>query len=152
MQCVPGKAWERVLKRWRTARSVLFFSLCVLLVSIGVAADEVPRPAVVLQLNGDIVDPDVIDFESLPTLSGVHAVVCEPTHELKFQLHDYLIHHDGKYWCNVQSWSGGGRHADSVRQLRDERRWSEVESAETGDAAPGGAIRLHRSRLLAPRR
>jgi hypothetical protein len=71
----------------------------VLPISVGFAAGDAPQAAVVLRLNGVVTDPKTLDFESLPRLSGEHAVVCEPTDELKFQLHDYLIHHNGKYWC-----------------------------------------------------
>jgi hypothetical protein len=62
-------------------------------------AEEPVEPAVVLKLNGTLTDPASIDYDALPKLSGEHAVVCPVTDELKFQLHDYLIHHDGKYWC-----------------------------------------------------
>jgi len=71
----------------------------VLLVCVDLAADDAPKSAVVLKLNGAVTNPEALDFQALPKLSGTHAVVCEPTDELKFQLHDYLIHHDGKYWC-----------------------------------------------------
>jgi hypothetical protein len=60
------------------------------------AADS---PAVVLNLQGKITDSAQIDYEALPQLAGEHAVVCAPTEALKFQLHNYLLHHDGKYWC-----------------------------------------------------
>ncbi len=63
------------------------------------AADEPTEPAVVLKLNGSVTDPNALDYDALPRLKGQHAVVCAATDELKFQLHDYLIHHDGKYWC-----------------------------------------------------
>lgn len=56
-------------------------------------------PAVVLSLQGAATDPDKIDYDALPKLAGTHAVVCPTTEELKFQLHNYLAHYDGKYWC-----------------------------------------------------
>lgn len=62
-------------------------------------ADEPTEPAVVLKLNGAVTVPNTLDYDALPRLKGQHAVVCPATDELKFQLHDYLIHHDGKYWC-----------------------------------------------------
>ncbi len=79
-------------------------SLCFMVLSVlsfvAVARTEEPvEPAIVLKLNGTLTDPAAIDFEALPKLTGEHAVVCPVTDELKFQLHDYLIHHDGKYWC-----------------------------------------------------
>lgn len=70
------------------------------LMMVGFAdGQESSEPAVVLKLNGAVTDPTTIDFEALPRIEGQHAVVCPVTDELKFQLHDYLIHHDGKYWC-----------------------------------------------------
>jgi hypothetical protein len=57
------------------------------------------QEAVVLKLNGVATDPAAIDFEALPKIAGEHAVVCESTEALKFQLHNYLAHYDGKYWC-----------------------------------------------------
>jgi hypothetical protein len=74
------------------------FSL-VSVVAVVAVAEEPVEPAVVLKLNGTLTDPAAIDFDALPKLAGEHAVVCPVTDELKFQLHDYLIHHDGKYWC-----------------------------------------------------
>ena len=72
---------------------------CILLcAAAGVAAEPV-APAIVLKLNGTATDPSTIDYESLPKIAGQHAVVCPATAGLAFQLHNYLIHHDGKYWC-----------------------------------------------------
>ena len=67
--------------------------------SMQVSASDAPTPAVVLKLDGAVTDPAQLDFTKLPQLSGEHAVVCAPTEALKFQLHNYLIHHDGRYWC-----------------------------------------------------
>lgn len=69
--------------------------LCLCSASLAAPAE----PAVVLKLNGAVTDPAAIDYAALPILRGEHAVVCPATDELKFQLHNYLIHHDGKYWC-----------------------------------------------------
>lgn len=78
----------------------LCLALAVVLVPLCIAfAQEPTEPAIVLRLNGTLTDPEAIDYEALPKLTGEHAVVCEATDALKFQLHDYLIHHDGKYWC-----------------------------------------------------
>jgi len=63
-----------------------------------VAAEPV-EPAIVLKLHGAITDPTAIDYRALPDIEGQHSVVCPATAALKFQLHNYLIHHDGKYWC-----------------------------------------------------
>ena len=79
-------------------RSAVILSTIVLLLgSRCIAAED--GPSIVLKLDGAITDPAAIDFEALPRIGGQHAVVCPMTDALKFQLHNYLIHHDGKYWC-----------------------------------------------------
>lgn len=72
-------------------------SLVVLWFLVAAASGEELAP--LLQLDGQATDFTKLDYEALPRLTGTHAVVCEPTPDLKFQLHNYLIHHDGKYWC-----------------------------------------------------
>jgi hypothetical protein len=57
-----------------------------------------------LNLPGSGEDETKIDYAQLPVLKGVHAVVCAPDPEWKFQLHNYLLHHEGKFWC---MWSHG---------------------------------------------
>ena len=57
-----------------------------------------------LNLPGMGGDPDKIDYAALPVLKGTHAVVCPFDETWKFQLHNYLLHHDGKFWC---MWSAG---------------------------------------------
>lgn len=80
-------------------KSTSFILFSALLLVSSAPAQESVEPAVVLKLNGALTDPTNIDYEALPKLVGEHAVVCPATEQLKFQLHDYLIHHDGKYWC-----------------------------------------------------
>src|SRR5215210_3164317 len=57
-----------------------------------------------LSLPGSGEDPERIVYANLPVLKGTHAVVCPLDEQWKFQLHNYLLHHDGKYWC---MWSHG---------------------------------------------
>ena len=57
-----------------------------------------------LRLPGTGDDPGQIDFARLPVLHGEHAVVCPFDEQWKLQLHNYLLHHDGKFWC---MWSHG---------------------------------------------
>ncbi len=57
-----------------------------------------------LNLPGTDGDPAKIDFAKLPLLKGTHAVVCPYEEAWKFQLHNYLLHHEGKFWC---MWSAG---------------------------------------------
>jgi hypothetical protein len=62
-----------------------------------------PLPAM-LNLPDTGEDESKIEYNTLPLLSGTHAVVCAPDPQWKFQLHNYLLHHDGKFWC---MWSHG---------------------------------------------
>lgn len=64
------------------------------------AADMPPM----LDLPGTGGDPDKIDYAAMPVLKGAHAIVCPYDETWKFQLHNYLLHHDGKFWC---MWSAG---------------------------------------------
>lgn len=74
-----------------------------LLVNAPLVADESPaKPLLVLPTSGD--DETKIDYAKLPVLPGTHAVICPGEATLKFQLHNYLIHHGGKFWC---LWSQG---------------------------------------------
>ncbi|MDX1947533.1 MAG: exo-alpha-sialidase [Pirellulaceae bacterium] len=73
--------------------------LLILTVVADAQSEEPPTPEIVLNLRGMLTDPAAIDYEGLPRLIGQHAVVCPKTDDLKFQLHNYLIHHGGKYWC-----------------------------------------------------
>ncbi|MCB1278848.1 sialidase family protein [Prosthecobacter sp.] len=57
-----------------------------------------------LDLPGTGGDANRINFEALPVLKGEHAVVCPYDETWKFQLHNYLLRHDGKFWC---MWSAG---------------------------------------------
>lgn len=62
------------------------------------------EPPPLLNLPGTNGDVEKIDFASLPVLKGEHAIVCPYDAQWKFQLHNYLIHHEGKFWC---MWSAG---------------------------------------------
>lgn len=72
-----------------------------------VAADPASGDAsvsIVLNLPGSGTDPAQIDYAALPQLSGTHALISPVDATLKFQLHNYLIHHAGRFWC---MWSQG---------------------------------------------
>ncbi len=74
--------------------------LFTLIASPLLAADLPPM----LNLPGTGGDASKIDYAALPLLKGEHAVVCPFDEQWKFQLHNYLLHHDGKFWC---MWSAG---------------------------------------------
>jgi BNR repeat-like domain len=63
-----------------------------------------PRSQLMLDLPGSGTDPTKIDFAALRTARGKHAVVSLPDAQWPFRLHNYLAHHDGRYWC---FWSHG---------------------------------------------
>jgi len=117
-----------------------FCALLLVLASVvGFGADEAVEPAIVLKLKGTITDPAQIDFDSLPKLAGEHSVVCRLTDELKFQLHDYLIHHDGKYWCMFSHGAGGEDEPTqfvSYTTSDDGLHWSEARPIMPAPAAP----------------
>ena len=102
------------------------------------AADALPP---MFKLKGDVTDPDKIDYAALPVLKGTHAVVCPYDETGKFQLHNYLLHHDGKFWC---MWSAGPEIEDHPTQhvryatSDDGLNWSEPMNL-TGMPADGRA-------------
>ena len=75
----------------------------LILISLASSAFAVELPPM-LDLPGIGGDANRIDFSALPVLKGEHAVVCPYDETWKFQLHNYLLHHDGKFWC---MWSAG---------------------------------------------
>ncbi len=86
-----------------------------------VGAQELPRPdpklrpdsPLMLDLAGTGTDPARIDFANLPVLDGEHGAVSTADAEWQFRLHNYLAHHDGRYFC---FWSHGPVIEDQARQ------------------------------------
>ncbi len=103
------------------------------------AADVVSKP--LLMLPGTDGDPGRIDHTSLPVLQGTAAIVCPFDEQWKLQLHNYLLHHDGKFWC---MWSHGPVVEDvptqhvSYATSEDGLKWSAPKSI-TGPPAAGRA-------------
>ncbi len=81
-----------------------------------------------LNLPGTGGDETKIDYAALLVLKGVHAVICPISDDWKFQLHDYLLYHGGKFWC---MWSHGPDVEDLPKQhvayatSDDGLKWSE---------------------------
>jgi hypothetical protein len=120
-------------------RASLFLALALALhTGPVIAADALPP---LLNLPGSGGDPAAIDYAKLPVLKGRHAVVCAPDPEWKFQLHNYLLHHAGQYWC---IWSHGPVVEDVPTQhvryatSADGLTWSESKPL-TGPPAEGRA-------------
>jgi hypothetical protein len=89
---------------------IMKWSLTFLITAGMLAAEPLP-PMLRLPVTGE--DPSLIDFAKLPTLRGEHAVVSTGDPQWKFRLHNYLAHHDGRYWC---MWSHGPVIEDNATQ------------------------------------
>lgn len=108
-----------------------------------------PRP--ILRLPESGTDPAAIDYAELPTLSGKLAVINAVTpgphattpdkidmRDLRLNLHNYLVHHDGRFWC---IWSDGPKVEDwPTQEIRyststDGINWSAARSV-TGTPKP----------------
>ena len=89
-------------------------------------AEKTTPPVTVLNLPGSGTDPAAIDYQSLPVLKGEHAIINPAAlgpyprksdkidlRDLRLNLHNYLIYHDGKFWC---IWSDGPRIEDEPTQ------------------------------------
>ena len=74
-----------------------------------------PGESLLLHLPGMGTDPDDIDYARLPTLKATHAVISPPDPAWKFQLHNYMIHHEGRYWC---MWSHGPGEDEPTQHVR----------------------------------
>ncbi len=84
--------------------------------------DDRQVPVQILNIPGSGTDEEAIDYAALPVLRGQHAIVnvVKPgpdaespdkidMHHLRLNLHNYLVHHDGKFWC---IWSDGPKVED----------------------------------------
>ena len=99
--------------------------------------DPDPRtnPDSPIMLRGDwFEDPHQIDFDQLPKIHLQHAVVSDVTEIDGVNQHNYLIHHDGKFWI---MWSDGPGVEDRVGQVvkyatsDDGLHWSDPEMLTT---------------------
>ena len=123
------------------------------------------EPIQLLKLNADGTDPKAIDYEKLPKLTGTLSVIRQATllpdkevhyENVKFQLHNYLIFHEGKFWC---IWSEGPPVEDEpTQEVRyatspDGQTWSESQTVTGVPAAPYAYIArgfwLREGKLLA---
>jgi len=102
------------------------------------------EPLPILNLPESGTDPEAIDFDNLPKLHGEHAMIhpammspgVKPgdkleMNRLRLQLHNYLIFHEGKFWC---IWSDGPKIEDWPTQeikyatSEDGLNWTEAKS------------------------
>ncbi len=87
-----------------------------------------PQSPLMLDLTSTGVDPARIEFAMLPELPGDHGIVSLGDERWQFRLHNYLVYHDGRFWC---FWSHGPVIEDRARQhlqfatSRDGLSWSE---------------------------
>ena len=108
------------------------------------AQSTAAEPLAILDLPGSGTDPLAIDYDALPKITGEHAVIRPAQHSpsfkerdkleinrLRLQLHNYLVFHEGKYWC---IWSDGPQIEDWPTQeinyatSEDGLIWSEAKS------------------------
>jgi hypothetical protein len=68
------------------------------------SAEKTPDTFALLNLPLTGADETKIDYDKLPVLSGTHAVISPSDPAWKFQLHNYLIHYDNRFFC---MWSRG---------------------------------------------
>ncbi|MSU65935.1 MAG: hypothetical protein EXS38_07510 [Opitutus sp.] len=82
----------------------------------GGAPHPVRNPGSRIMLKGDWVpaDPHTIDFEKLPKVPLQHAIVSDAHAQKGVNQHNYLIHHDGRFWA---MWSDGPRVEDMGGQV-----------------------------------
>jgi hypothetical protein len=80
------------------------------------APHPVKNPGSRIMLQGSWVpaDPHTIDYAKLPRIPVEHVVVSEVKAQKGVNQHNYLIHHDGKFWA---MWSDGPRIEDRVGQV-----------------------------------
>jgi hypothetical protein len=117
--------------RSRIARLCLVSAVCALLAAVMAAAPaRVAPPAAAknapphpksnptspLMLAGLWVpdDPHQIDFERLPRVPAQHIVISDVRPQNGVNQHNYLIHHDGRFWA---MWSDGPEIEDRVGQV-----------------------------------
>jgi len=113
-------------------------------------------PVVLLDLPGSGTDPERIDSAALPRLAGEHVVISPPDDAWKFRLHNYLTHHDGRFWC---MWSHGPVVEDVPSQhvrfatSEDGLNWSEsrmlTDVPQAGNAYIARGFWLREGQLLA---
>jgi BNR repeat-like domain len=107
-------------------RSISFVLLAILAGWFPVAfsrGQDGPKPATaehaktpaLLNLPMSGTDPARIDYAKLPTIKGKHAVISPKDPAWKFQLHSYLIHHEGRFWC---MWSHGPGEDEPTQHVR----------------------------------
>lgn len=125
--------------------------LPILLSGIAAADETGTEPLAVLNLPDTGRNPAAINYNSLPTLPGEHAVInCAAPgphadsadkidiHHLRLNLHNYLARYDGRFWC---IWSDGPKVEDWPTQeikyatSADGLTWSAAKSV-TGIPTP----------------
>jgi hypothetical protein len=108
-------------------------TLCLLTLATRAIAQP-PRPTptqhfdspILLDLPLSGIDLDKLDYAKLPVLKGTHTVISPRDPDWKFQLHNYLLFHDGRFWC---MWSSGPGEDEPTQHVRyatsdDGLKWS----------------------------
>jgi hypothetical protein len=137
--------------------SLLMLFLCLFAQPFAEAAEPASlEPLPILRLPGSGSDPSAIDYARLPALAGKLAVVNPVSlgpdagppdkvdmHDLRLNLHNYLIHHQGRFWC---IWSDGPKVEDWPTQevkystSEDGLNWSPAKSVTGTPEDPAAFI------------
>ena len=99
----------------------LLLAAMVAIIARHAVAQDPPRPdatkhsdsLLMLDLVGTGIDPERIDYDKLIQLPGEHGIISTADARWQFRLHNYLAHHDGKFWC---FWSHGPVIEDQAEQ------------------------------------
>ncbi len=140
-------------------RILLLISILLPIAIVDAADDSTDAnatPRLILNLPKAGTNPDAIDYETLPRLQGQHAIINQvqpgpeaappdkiDMHHLRLNLHNYLIHHDDKFWS---IWSDGPKVEDWPTQevkystSDDGLQWSPAKSVTGTPAEPHAFI------------
>ncbi|MCA9016126.1 MAG: exo-alpha-sialidase [Planctomycetaceae bacterium] len=137
-------------------RTLISLSILLFLITHSHAADKTNEPVPVLNLPGSSTDTSAIDYQKLPVLKGAHAIINPAARgpypkkadnidlrDLRLNLHNYLIFHNGKFWC---IWSDGPRIEDEPTQeikyatSADGLHWSKAKSVTGTPEKPNAFI------------
>jgi len=125
---------------------------CIVLVAVVSTGVADPAPVRLLALSGSAIDSERLDYDGLPRIEGTHAIVSPAVihssgeefekldlGNLRFQLHNYLVRHAGRFWC---VWSQGPPIEDEPTQevcyaaSEDGLIWSKPQSVTGAPEAP----------------
>ena len=131
---------RNALSLWLLAAALLLISRPAFGESPTTNPAKTPDPFVLLNLPLTGTDETKIDYANLPVLPGTHAVISPTDVASKFQLHNYLIHYDNRFFC---MWSRGPGEDQATQYIAwatssDGTTWSPIKTL-VGSPAEGYA-------------